>query len=773
MNKLLQYLIITIILSTNIIAKETSLKEVSLQLSWKHQFEFAGFYMAKEKGFYKKAGLNVTIKEFTQDVNITEDVLKQKSTFAVSYPGIIFKEINNTVLLSSILQSSPHVLVSLKSSSIHSLKDFKNKKIMISKAELQSASFISMLKSANLSFDDFHIKKHTFNVESLIDGSIDIASYYSSNELYELDKRGIDYNVWNPTDYGFDFYNDILFTSKKETQQHPDEVKSFNEASLRGWEYAFMHITETVEVIMKHYNTQNKTEGALLYEAKVLKELSYKDTPKLGYISKTKIQRIVDIFNLLSITEIKTIPATFIYKPTKKYSFTKAEKNYLKHKKYVTMCIDPNWMPFESFKKDKHIGISADFFQIIKQQSHINTKIVPTKTWNESMHFIKNGKCDILSLAMATPSRKKYLKFTTPYLKIPLVVATKTDEPFIANFSALEGKKIGIAKGYAFAELLKVQYPKLNIIEVENIDDGLNKVSHNQLYGYIGTFASIGYAFQNNFVGDLKIAGKFDGTWDLGIAVRDDDPMLFNILQKAIDNIDENKKEKIINNWLSIKYVKKTDYNLVFKIIGGFLVVLLIILYFYLKLQKLKNKIHKQNLELKEREEHLHLLASTDPLTKLYNRRYFSEISEHILELAKRENKQLSIIMLDIDYFKNFNDTYGHKVGDEVIISLASILLKISRKSDISCRFGGEEFILLLPQTGISGAHIIAEKIRKTVENFRIEIEEGKMLNYKISLGVSQVNLLHDNSIESAIKRADDALYEAKRSGRNRTCIST
>ena len=212
MNKLFRYLFITIFLITSAIAGDTVLKKVSLQLSWKHQFEFAGFYMAKEKGFYKNVGLDVEIKEFTKNVNTIDDVLKQKSTFAISYPGVIFKDIQNTVLLSSILQSSPHVLVSLKSSSIHTIKDFTNKKMMISKDELQTASFISMLKSANLSFDDFQIKEHSFNIQSLISGDVDIASYYSSNELYELDKRGIAYNVWNPTDYGFDFYNNILFS---------------------------------------------------------------------------------------------------------------------------------------------------------------------------------------------------------------------------------------------------------------------------------------------------------------------------------------------------------------------------------------------------------------------------------------------------------------------------------------------------------------------------------------------------------------------------------
>ena len=178
----------------------------------------------------------------------------------------------------------------------------------------------------------------------------------------------------------------------------------------------------------------------------------------------------------------------------------------------------------------------------------------------------------------------------------------------------------------------------------------------------------------------------------------------------------------------------------------------------------------KRELQLQEVQNELKLLASTDPLTKLYNRRYFSEISTHVFNLSQRDNYPLGIIMLDIDRFKNINDTYGHKVGDVVIMQLADLLRSHQRKSDIISRFGGEEFALLLPNTSLEGATVVSEKIRKDVEASRVDANSGVIVKYTVSLGVSEVDIQQETSIEKALIRADNALYAAKRAGRNKVC---
>lgn len=187
-------------------------------------------------------------------------------------------------------------------------------------------------------------------------------------------------------------------------------------------------------------------------------------------------------------------------------------------------------------------------------------------------------------------------------------------------------------------------------------------------------------------------------------------------------------------------------------------------------LSRIKRELQIQNQikDLEEAHKKLKLLASTDDMTKLYNRRYFHQVSTHTLDLAKREENELAIIMLDIDNFKNINDTYGHKVGDDVIIKLASILKTTQRKSDISCRYGGEEFVVLLPKTNIDEAKIVAENLRKKIENISLFIDDERKIASTASFGVSQVDVKHESNIDAALKRADDALYKAKQNGKNR-----
>ena len=161
--------------------------------------------------------------------------------------------------------------------------------------------------------------------------------------------------------------------------------------------------------------------------------------------------------------------------------------------------------------------------------------------------------------------------------------------------------------------------------------------------------------------------------------------------------------------------------------------------------------------------------ALTDPMTKLYNRRYLAEITQHMLGLMRRSQSKLAVIMLDIDKFKNVNDSYGHQVGDDVIIKLAETLQAFTRKSDVVCRLGGEEFLVLLPETGMDGAMLKAETLREEVEKLCLTLSGDIELRFTISSGVSEV-LMDEENFELAMNRADSALYEAKESGRNKVC---
>ncbi len=179
-----------------------------------------------------------------------------------------------------------------------------------------------------------------------------------------------------------------------------------------------------------------------------------------------------------------------------------------------------------------------------------------------------------------------------------------------------------------------------------------------------------------------------------------------------------------------------------------------------------KEKERLTNL-IKERTKELELLATTDMLTEIYNRRKMYEILEHEYTRAKRYGTDLSVIMFDIDYFKKINDTHGHDVGDYVLKTVAKTVKKVIREVDYFGRWGGEEFLIILPQTNLDGAFKAAEKIREVVEN----IGFGKIGKITASFGVSTYIKELDNSPDELIKSADIALYDAKRKGRNRVSV--
>jgi diguanylate cyclase (GGDEF)-like protein len=170
--------------------------------------------------------------------------------------------------------------------------------------------------------------------------------------------------------------------------------------------------------------------------------------------------------------------------------------------------------------------------------------------------------------------------------------------------------------------------------------------------------------------------------------------------------------------------------------------------------------------ELRTAKEQAEALARTDMLTDLNNRRAFFEIGTQLLSQSMRFNHPLSVIMLDVDNFKHINDTYGHSIGDSVLLSLAQILRNMVREVDVVGRIGGEEFALILPETDISNAATFAERLRTSIANTSLGSAKGE-IKMTASFGIAS-NANSDISLDNLISKADEALYRAKQNGRNR-----
>lgn len=176
----------------------------------------------------------------------------------------------------------------------------------------------------------------------------------------------------------------------------------------------------------------------------------------------------------------------------------------------------------------------------------------------------------------------------------------------------------------------------------------------------------------------------------------------------------------------------------------------------------------RRNRDEKVRAEHI---ARIDPLTGLNNRRSFSELAEPLWQTGLRKQHPMAVIILDLDHFKHINDTFGHARGDTVLQQCAGVLLRCARAGDILARWGGEEFILFLPETTLDDAHKVAERMRRSLEAIRVSAGEADTISFSGSFGVAGASGGGD-SLEAAIIRADRLLYRAKEQGRNRVCTA-
>ncbi|WP_072682621.1 diguanylate cyclase [Arcobacter sp. LA11] len=432
----------------------------------------------------------------------------------------------------------------------------------------------------------------------------------------------------------------------------------------------------------------------------------------------------------------------------------------------IKYCINPSGLPFEGLnEKGNHIGISSDYYNLFEKILSAKFELVETKNWNQSIDYIKNQKCDMLALGMETPERKKYLNFTSHYLEVPLVVATRVDVPFINQILDLEDEKIGIIKGDAFVKILRQKYPSLDIVEVEDIYDGLDKVKNGQLFAFIDTLASIGYEFQTKYFGELKIAGKISENLKLSIAVVKKDETLLNILQKTVNTITNEWHREIFTKWVPIKYEKNINYDLVWKIAIAAVLLILLIIYWNTKIIRANKLLKEAKKDIEEKNKELKRLSITDKLTNLYNRRKLEELLQNELHRSERFGRTFGLAILDIDHFKDVNDTYGHQIGDEVLKEIADILKAYLRKTDFVGRFGGEEFLIICPESDIKGVSNLMENFRLRIANHNFKEIRNKTASFGVTVSKE------DDTMDTVIKRADSALYEAKNKGRNKVSI--
>lgn len=494
------------------------LEEVTLQLRWLHQFQFAGYYMAENQGYYRDAGLKVTILEANdQHPHPVNEVVEGRAQYGIANSGLINERSMGkpVVVLASLFQSSPNVWILRKDSGISTVTDLADKRLMMTK-NIENAELMVLFHNEGIEINTLNIVDSTFNINDLIEKKVDAYNGYSTNEPYYLIQKGIEYVTIDPRKYGVDFYSDCLFTSDKELADHPDRVKAFREASLRGWAYALAHPEEAIEVILAHYSTL-KTRDHLRFEASAIRHLMEPDLIEVGHMNPARWEQIAKTYHKLGFGITGTIPKGFIYNPNPAKDYT--------------------WLYY--------------------------------------------------SLAIAL----------------------------------------------------------------------------------------------------MLLIGSCAIAWS----------------------------------------------------------------------------IHRFNCKIKEE-------MIRDPLTGVYNRRYLDETLPREMARAKCDLTPLSIVMLDLDHFKGINDTYGHAAGDQVLKKVVTIIQQSIRQNDFICRYGGEEFIIVMPGMHADQAYERMEVCRKEVESTETLCNDKK-ISITISAGISTF-VTYNETQDDLLKMADDALYYSKSHGRNQITVT-
>ena len=440
------------------------------------------------------------------------------------------------------------------------------------------------------------------------------------------------------------------------------------------------------------------------------------------------------------------------------------EDKYLKNKSVIKYCVAPNKMPIEGIKNDRITGMSSDFIKLFEEKLKIKFELVPVKSWAETIEMVKSGKADIIPLVNKTPERSEFLLFTKSYLKYPIVIIASDKFHYISGLNDLKNKKIAVVKNSHIHEKIK-NNKTFELVICENHQQALLKVSNKNADVFLGVLPVSAHEIKWLGISNLKIGGILNYDDELRVGVIKNDEILYSIMSKVVRSLTESEIRAVQDKWVSLKFEHEFDYSFLLKI-GGFAgVLILIVLMWNRQLVMLNNKIKKANLKIMEKSKELELMSITDSLTGLFNRRYLENIVCSEILRFLRYNRPLSIMILDIDNFKAVNDTYGHLAGDRVLISVSDVLKNFVRKTDVSGRWGGEEFMVICPETDCEGGKTLAECLRKKIEELEVD-EAGKVT---ISIGLTSYKK-EDDEI-SFVKRADNALYHAKTSGKNRVVV--
>ncbi|RXJ86758.1 diguanylate cyclase domain-containing protein [Arcobacter sp. CECT 8985] len=564
-NTFLKIVFIITAFSLNLLA----LEKVTLNLKWFHQFQFAGYYIAKEKGFYEDVGLDVKIEQRDIKENYIEKIMEKEAYYGIADSIILlYKSRDNPIiLLSTVFQHSPNILISLKNN-VDSPYKLNNKKILFYEKDIDGFSILALLKKLNIN-PNLIRKIGNKAYTELLNDTVDAIPAYISNEPYYFKKRNIPIHIINPANYGFDFYGDMIFTSRKEAINHPLRAEKFKEASLKGWKYALKHKEEVIKLIHDKY-AKNISIEHLRFEANAIDKLISMDTTPLGTLDEGRLKYINNFLKEYSNKKINNLNLEkFLFKGNKNFfNFSKEELKYLKEHPTLNVQSLKDFPPFNFIENNVPKGFLIDYFNYVTNLTGIKFNFKRSLSWDKYQEMIRNKEVDIIPNIAITNKRKKFITYSDfSHIRYTPAIVSNKNAQSIHNIKEISdsNKIIAILNSSFLQKVLKNQYPELNLLAVSSSQKAIEMVLENRADFAIGNISTLNYIIQKNWYTNLKttkLQSKYIPSYiNLHMGYEKGNEILKSIFEKIDKKIPSSKIDMLLNKWSKID-TEKTRFKL-------------------------------------------------------------------------------------------------------------------------------------------------------------------------------------------------------------------
>lgn len=447
-----------------------------------------------------------------------------------------------------------------------------------------------------------------------------------------------------------------------------------------------------------------------------------------------------------------------------KVTLTEQEKAFVAENNIIDVGVMKSLAPLGFINANGEFdGIDRDILDLIADRTGLSFNFVSYDSWHLLFKAMRSGDVDVITSITPTKKRSEHFLFTSQYKETPWSVLHAQTLGRKTKLSQFYGKKLGIVEDYYLLSELRESHPLITIVTVKNREEALRFLQQRKVDGVIENITSASRLLKQESLVNLMISVLEDVPPDsshLGVSKPNID--LQNILNEGLLSISQEERNEINDKWFEVEISTGFDKDVVLRVaLQASALIIIVLSVIIVWNRRLKSEITRRE-ELEQSMKHM---ATHDDLTGLANRVLLKDRLNTAIEFHQRQSLNLAVLFLDLDGFKTINDTYGHDVGDELLLIVAQRLKSCVRKSDTVVRFGGDEFVLLL--TGLHVTDEAAYVAEKVLELLNLPfVLSAATVNIGCSVGVAVYPEDGDNEVD-LLKTADTLMYQVKAAGKN------